>query len=229
MRTGLRWGFVSVAIMLVLFLFYQTHVPYWTLSPAGRELVRLHIIAHSDHPRDQALKLKVRDRIIEQTAALFTACESPREAEQALRDHLNLVQQVSDQALAEAGTLYKSQVELGAYPFPGRTYRDLYLPAGQYRALKIVLGAGNGCNWWCVLFPPLCFVDGASGIEATPVTEKRPASAEESQPVMTGSGWTVEKPAAVEDSGEKVEIRFKVVEIWKRVRPGTLLSLLSKE
>lgn len=222
----LRLTLVCTAFAVALFLLFQAYVPVWAVSPAGRELIRLHIMAHSDHPRDQALKLKVRDAIVEETAPLFSTAATERDAERVLSRHLNQVEEIADRVLMQAGALYQSQAELGTYSFPERRYENMTLPAGRYRALRIVLGDGQGHNWWCVLFPPLCFVNGSSGQEATPVMDVPPGLAEEAQRVMAAGKTKPEEPAAAEN---EVEIRFKVVEVWEKVRPRAraLLSCLS--
>ncbi len=168
----------------------------------------------------------MRDAIVEETAPLFSTAATERDAERVLSRHLNQVEEIADRVLMQAGALYQSQVELGTYSFPERRYENMTLPAGRYRALRIVLGDGQGHNWWCVLFPPLCFVNGSSGREATPVMDVPPGLAEEAQRVMAAGKTKPKEPAAAEN---EVEIRFKVVEVWEKVRPRAraLLSCLS--
>ena len=127
----LRLTLVCTALAVALFLLFQAYVPVWAVSPAGRELIRLHIMAHSDHPRDQALKLKVRDAIVEETAPLFSTAATERDAERVLSRHLNQVEEIADRVLMQAGALYQSQAELGTYSFPEDVYKRQPL-AGSY-------------------------------------------------------------------------------------------------
>lgn len=211
-----RLALVCVSLAVAVFLLCQIYTPALAVSPAGRDLIRLHIIAHSDHPYDQALKLRVRDAICEETAYLFSHATNEKEAEQLLSAHLDQVAEIADRVLTQANAPYRSRVEMGIYSFPERTYEDMTLPAGRYRALKIVLGDGQGRNWWCVLFPPLCFVSGSSGQQATPVNEVPPDMTGETQRVMAAGQ---EKSSEQTLTNDKVEVRFKVIEVWEKVRP----------
>lgn len=212
-----RLALVLTSLVVAMFLLCQFYTPALALSPAGHELIRLHIIAHSDRPDDQALKLKVRDAIIKETAPWFSGAANEKEAEQLLGLHMKQVEAIADQVLVQAQVPYHSRAEMGIYSFPERTYEDMTLPAGRYRALRIVLGDGQGQNWWCVLFPPLCFVSGSSGQQVTPVNEVPPGINEEAQRVMATGQAPPTEPAVAADN--KVEVRFKVVEVWEKVRP----------
>jgi stage II sporulation protein R len=216
---------VLMSLVIAVFMVSKSYTPALAISPAGRDLIRLHIIAHSDHAYDQALKLKVRDAVIAETAHLFEQVATEQEAQQLLGTHLEEVEQVCNRVLAQANAPYRGQAQIGIYSFPERAYEEITLPAGHYRALKIVLGDGQGRNWWCVLFPPLCFVSGSSGQQATPVNEIPPGMNEEVQRVMaTGKIHLPER----ETAAEKVEVRFKVAEVWEKVRPRAQ-ALLSRK
>lgn len=200
-----RTALVVAALAVAAFLTYHAYSPALALSPAGRDLIRLHIIANSDSVQDQALKLKVRDQLLAETGALFSGAKSEEEAEHILATHLTEVEQVANKVLAQAGASYRGRAEVGVYSFPERTYGSLTLPAGRYRALRVVLGRGEGANWWCVLFPPLCFVDASGGPEVAAVTAPAP-----------GTG-----PAP------RFEIRFKLAEVFSRL--GRRVAALSAE
>lgn len=122
-------------------------------------LIRLHILANSDAPADQQVKLQVRDDLLREGERLFRTVQGSREAEEIVQRNLNFFRQVAERRLQAEGFAYQARVEYGIFPFPERTYGRLTLPAGQYTALRVVLGRGAGHNWWCVLFPPLCFLD----------------------------------------------------------------------
>ena len=129
------------------------------------EAIRLRIIANSDSPEDQWLKRKVRDAVTEAVQPWVNSLEDIQEARNVIEDHLPELQKLVNQTIKESGFSYSddAKVELGKVPFPTKMYGQMVYPAGEYEALRITLGAGEGQNWWCVLFPPLCFVDISSG------------------------------------------------------------------
>lgn len=123
-------------------------------------LVRLHIIANSDSDEDQRIKLAVRDRIIEVFSPVFKSAADVDDAERLVRENLHLIEDEAADTVRRAGKAYGAGAVVGRFPFPPRVYGQVALPAGEYRALRVVLGEGEGRNWWCVMFPPLCFLDG---------------------------------------------------------------------
>ena len=124
-----------------------------TVAPGG-EILRLHVIAASDSEADQSAKLAVRDAIL----PLFSEAESYADARAFLLTHGREIQRTAESALEARGLEYGVQLSLGTETFPDRTYGDTMFPAGEYDALCVRLGAAQGHNWWCVLFPPLCIV-----------------------------------------------------------------------
>jgi len=126
-------------------------------------LIRLHIVAHSDGEEDQRLKLRVRDALLARTGR--DLAQQGRDVEGARRILSRSLKEVVDLATDQVrsqGRDYPVKAELGDFPFPERSYGSLVLPAGRYEALRVVIGEGQGSNWWCVLFPPLCVVDGVA-------------------------------------------------------------------
>lgn len=122
-------------------------------------LIRLHVIANSDSKLDQAVKLKVRDRIIELSEPLLIKVEDPKEAGLILTQNLSRIKAVTEAELKHNEAKMAVQVSLKEEFFPERVYPFGVLPAGQYRGLVVKLGKGEGHNWWCVLYPPLCFLN----------------------------------------------------------------------
>ena len=122
-------------------------------------LIRLHVIANSDSPQDQAIKLRVRDKIIQVTEPLLIRVEDPKQAERILSQHVQLLKQTARQELLRNGKDLPVTVKLGKFEFPQRVYPFGVLPAGEYKGLRVILGKGAGKNWWCVLYPPLCLLD----------------------------------------------------------------------
>ncbi len=154
-------------------------------------VLRLHVIANSDSAEDQALKLKVRDKIGSVVSRLAADSESAAETELAVRENIGLITSAARQQVHDEGFDYEVRVETGKYYFPTRYYSEGALPAGEYEAVRVVIGSGEGANWWCVLFPPLCFSE---------------------------SGAYSETPEADEGTRENVNVRFKIVEIFRKAK-----------
>ncbi|MBQ8002006.1 MAG: stage II sporulation protein R [Clostridia bacterium] len=117
-------------------------------------IVRVHIIANSNSPADQAVKIKVRDEVLKAMESFATKEE--------VGANLDLFEQIADSVLGEEGFEYQSRAEMGMFDFPTKHYDGFSLPKGRYNAVRIKLGDAEGDNWWCVLFPPLCMVEGAT-------------------------------------------------------------------
>lgn len=158
---------VSVVLISVSFLVAwrinvneasKTHV-----SAVGSNLIRLHVIANSNDPNDQALKYRVRDQIIITMSDKFSNVHDVNQARKVVRENLGFIRQLAVKEVAESGKDYPVTVKTGDFMFPAKRYQggmyDFTLPAGNYEALRVILGRGEGKNWWCILFPPLCFMD----------------------------------------------------------------------
>lgn len=120
------------------------------------DTLRLHIIANSDSDFDQELKLKVRDRVLEYTGELFAEASGKTEAEALAEYSADDIKAVAEEVIAENGADYSVSVEITNMWFETRSYDGFTLPAGDYDAVRIIIGAGEGHNWWCVMYPPLC-------------------------------------------------------------------------
>ena len=164
------------------------------------KVVRLHILANSDSEEDQALKLQVRDVVLTRAEELLRASDGRGEAEVMLREHLRELTQVAQTAIAENGYGYSVRTELANTVFPTREYEDFSLPAGNYLALRVIIGEGGGKNWWCVVFPPLC----------------SQSSADLAQTAMA-AGLSQSDVALLEEDGGYV-LKFKSIEIWEWLR-----------
>lgn len=156
MRVRIWW--VLILLLIATALIFAAG---WTVRDravvafATGNLLRLHVVANSDSEIDQAVKLKVRDRILAETEKIVTA--RTREEAQALleENRVRLVRAAEDE-LRKHGLSYRVQLEIGRYHFPEKSYPFGVLPGGLYYALRLVLGEGTGENWWCVLYPPVC-------------------------------------------------------------------------
>ncbi len=160
-------------------------------------VLRLHVLANSDSSEDQALKLEVRDRILEETATLFKDCKSKDEAREAVESNLDKIREIAEQTVREAGYEYGVSVSLGEEEYPTKNYEECCFPAGEYLSLRVMIGEAEGENWWCVLFPPLC-IDAAG----------------ESREVFAEVGLTDEQYSFItETDNPKYKVRFKLLEV----------------
>ena len=127
----------------------------------AKGIIRLHVIANSDEEYDQQLKLKVRDTILKKTREKYGDMENAENMRINLESDMEYIKKIAKQVITENGYDYDVNVVLGESYFPRKSYGNITLPEGNYNALKVEIGKAQGQNWWCVLFPPLCFVDEA--------------------------------------------------------------------
>ena len=153
--------FCALTALVVLYILSQSAPP--DLTAASRELVRLHVVADADDDASQALKLEVRDAVLAQTQALLSGCGGADEAYAALSGLLSELERAAADCLTAHGCDLPVRAELGVFDFPDRDYDGVTVPAGRYRALRIVIGSGQGHNWWCVLYPTLCVTPDGAG------------------------------------------------------------------
>ena len=149
--------------------FGNTSVP----SVGSGELLRLHVIANGDSVREQAVKLRVRDAVIRTLANDMETADDAEEAKRLTLMREDEIVAAARSVLREAGEDDTVKVEVGRFAFPLRMYGDLVVPAGEYEAVRIIIGEGKGQNWWCVLFPPLCMVDAAAAVSTDEPNDKQ--------------------------------------------------------
>lgn len=126
-------------------------------SAANDELIRIHVIANSDTAEDQALKLKVRDAMLAELSPRLAGATDVTEAEAVIAEALPQLEAIAGRVIDVQGFAYPVRAELGRFSFPGKSYGDLYLPAGDYKALRVVIGEGQGANFWCLVYPSFCY------------------------------------------------------------------------
>lgn len=157
-----------ILILIILFSIYTFICAYSYVNAVSENLsnsvFRLHVIANSDTQKDQDLKYIVRDKLIEYMNTLSQSCSSKEEVIKISQDNLDDFKQIAENTIREQGYFYPVEVEIGNFEFPTKTYGDISFPAGYYDALRVKIGEAKGKNWWCVMFPPLCFVDVTTGI-----------------------------------------------------------------
>lgn len=190
-------------------LAYNVATPHDAAIPS--QALRLRIIANSDSTADQNTKRAVRDAVVVQVAKLVSGAQTEAQAQQIVTTALPQLRATAARVAAQRGYTYAVTAAVGEQPFPTKLYGNQVYPAGNYRALVITLGQGAGQNWWCVLFPPLCFIDIASG-DAVPNTAgfpDLPPLEILNIPGPTGRAEPVQVRLATLDYGE---------EVWKAVR-----------
>lgn len=183
-------------LMLFLLVGYSTSVN----SNLSQSIVRLHVLANSDTKEDQALKLKVRDAILEHSRNNFTKKDE-------VKSQLDSYKQIAEKVISENGYDYAVEVEYGNFEFPTKEYKNLRLPAGNYDAVRVKIGNAEGQNWWCVMFPPLCFVNGTTDT-AYAEDKLRSSLNKESYDVITSQS---------DDGSLPFEIKFKIVEVYGKI------------
>ena len=167
----------------------------------GRKVIRLHVIANSDSPEDQALKLRVRDRVLARAQEILEQSADRAEAEIRLRESLPELEAIAEETVRANGYDYAVTAELEDTAFPTKEYDGFSLPAGEYLALRILIGEGVGQNWWCVVFPPLCTAASA-GVPETALA----------------AGLTEDQVSLMTEEDGGYQLKFKAVELWERLK-----------
>ncbi len=150
------WGIIILVLIVGVAFPIIQHLFKKQEAFTPNNLIRIHIVANSNTPVDQDIKLKVRDRLVNWLSPQLAASESAQESRVIVAQNLDAIRETACQELKAQHADYGASVALGEYNFPTRRYGEVVLPAGKYQALRVVLGAGDGANWWCVLYPPLC-------------------------------------------------------------------------
>lgn len=207
------------------------------------DAIRLRILANSDSEEDQALKRKVRDAVNAEITNWVADLTSKEAAKQLLKDKQPEIQKIAEKVVMEESSDQTVKVKFGKVDFPTKLYGEFLYPAGEYEAILITLGAGEGANWWCVLFPPLCFLDFSNSVAVSDgfeedkkeedskkkeevVAEKKDKADEESKKAKEDKKAEVkevakdskEDPVYVDEEKESdVEVKFFLVELWDKI------------
>lgn len=169
----------------------------------SNSVFRLHVLANSDSKEDQDLKYKVRDSLLNYMNSICNNCSNKEEAISLVEKNKDMFKQVALDTIHNEGYNYDVNINIGNFDFPTKTYGDISLPAGSYDALRVEIGEAKGQNWWCVMFPPLCFVDVSSGIVP-----------DESKEILN-ENLTDEEFSIVSDTSNKnVKFKFKLLEFF---------------
>ena len=199
---------VSVAFLLLSAYSYVNAVS----NNLADSVFRLHVIANSDSEEDQNLKYKVRDSLIGYMNTLTNDMNTKDEVIKIAGKHIQDFKDIAQNVVKENGYNYEVNVEIGNFSFPTKTYGDISFPSGFYDALKVEIGKAEGQNWWCVMFPPLCFVDVSSGVVSEESKENLEANLGD------------EEYSIISDSEENglTSIKFKIIEFFENI--GTKLA-----
>lgn len=183
-------------------------------STISDKLIRFHVIANSDTVEDQALKLKVRDEVLDYMAPLLKESKSIDESRELIKKNDNVIKEIAKKVIKDKGYTYTVETMLSNENFPVKSYGNITLPQGNYEAYRIIIGNGSGRNWWCVMFPPLCFTDITRGEASYKETE------ENMKKILTEDEYRLVN--ANEASANKIEYRFKIVDtikgLYKRIQ-----------
>lgn len=213
------------AVAIVLSSFSEVKVYGQTggnelVEEINTKLIRFHVIANSDSDEDQKLKLKVRDEIIKYISPKLKDSKNIEESRSILKDNDDEIIEIAKECIKKNGYDYNVNTTLGRENFPVKTYGNITLPQGNYEAYRVLIGKASGQNWWCVMFPPLCFVDITKGQVAYNETEKQ------MKEVLTEDEYEKidnTKVANASTKPKKVEVKFKfkVVEMLDEALKNT--------
>lgn len=173
------------------------------------KIIRFHVIANSDSKEDQELKLTVKNKVVVYMEQLLKEANGVEETRKIIRENMEKIEAAARQALEEEECVYPVHAELTRCYFPVKTYGDITFPDGEYEALRVTIGEAKGKNWWCVMYPKLCFVDSLYTVvpEESKQELRRVLTEEEYRQVLYGEG-------------NKIQIRFKLLEYAKSILKG---------
>lgn len=183
---------------------YQASREQQVQKDIAREIIRFHVIANSDSANDQELKLKVKEKVVLQLQSNLKEAKNIDQARKIIQSQLNKIEGTALKVMEKNGYSYTAHAYLTKATFPIKVYGDMVFPAGEYEALRVELGHAEGKNWWCVMFPTLCYVDGTYSV----VPDK---SKEKLKEVLSKE----EYESLLIENKENVKIDFKILEWWE--------------
>ena len=199
---------VKFVIILIFLLALYTFICAYsyvqaTTDDLSNSVFRLHVIANSDDKEDQDLKYIVRDNLLNYMNEICVNCKSKEEAISIVENNKDKFKQIAIDTIKSKGYSYDVNINIGNFEFPTKKYGDISLPAGNYDALRVEIGEAKGQNWWCVMFPPLCFVDVSSGIVP-----------EDSKELLKENLSEEEFTLISDNSSSEINFKFKLLEIF---------------
>jgi stage II sporulation protein R len=209
-RQKRKYVIKKYALLLLLFYIVFVVIDFSIHTTSAKEItegiskkiIRLHVLANSDDEADQALKLKVKDAVVKEFGNMFASAKNKSDAEKLIEENFDNIRKVALDVIKTEGYDYDVHVYIADCMFPTKVYKDLTFPAGSYEALRIDIGTAEGKNWWCVMYPPLCFVDQTYSVVP-----------EDSKKQLEDLLTTREYESLFTDQSTKITYRFKIVEI----------------
>lgn len=197
---------IILFFLLILYTFIcASNYAYAVSSDISNNVFRLHVIANSDTDEDQNLKYKVRDSLLNYMNTLCDEINSKEEAVSIIENNKNNFKKIALEVIHSEGFDYSVNINIGNFEFPTKNYGDISLPAGMYDALRIEIGTASGQNWWCVMFPSLCFIDITSGVvEDESKTLLKDNLSDESYTIIS------------DNSNGIIKFKFKILEFFNR-------------
>ena len=207
----INFGFIKrFFVVLILFSFFVFISALSYVNAVSEDIsnsvFRLHVIANSDSDEDQELKYQVRDEVLEYMNEISSDCSSKEEVVNLVYEYQDEFKQIAEQVIKDNGYDYTVNIRIGNFDFPTKDYGDISLPAGNYDALRIEIGEAAGQNWWCVMFPPLCFVDVTSGIVP-----------DESKEVIKENLNEEEYDLVSDTESSAIKFKFSLIEFFKGI------------
>ncbi len=202
-------NFKRLLLLLVLLFIYTFICAFSYVHAVSSDIqdsvFRLHIIANSDSAEDQNLKYIVRDKVLEYMNNIYNTTSSKEDVITLVTENIDNIKQIAEETISDNGYDYSVKLDVGNFAFPTKTYGDISFPAGFYDALKIQIGEAKGQNWWCVMFPPLCFVDITSGIVP-----------EESKEIIKDN-LSDEEYEILSEKDDNIKFKFKIIEMFQNI------------
>ena len=195
-----------IILTLLLFLYISICAISYAQNVStdiANSVFRLHVIANSDEEEDQNLKYMVRDNLLNYMNSICKDCTSKQEAISMVEENKETFEEIAAKTIKEQGYSYTVKINIGNFEFPTKNYGDISLPAGYYDALRVEIGQAKGQNWWCVMFPPLCFVDISSGVVP-----------DESKELMEDAMSEEEFALVSNQSDNEIQFKFKLLEFF---------------
>jgi len=201
----------SVAIIIIISIALNTNniSSKASQSDVAGKLIRFHVIANSDDKVDQELKLKVRDSVLEYISPKLIDSKSIEESRKIINNEDKNIKKIAEMIINKNGFNYSVATTLSTEYFPVKTYGNITLPQGKYEAYRILIGSGSGQNWWCVMFPPLCFVDITKGDVSFQKTES------EMKSILSEDEY--ELIDNTKKDNKKIIVKFKIIEFFNEL------------
>ena len=197
-----KWNELEIALLVLLAVCLLTGaMSLRNQDVLQQKMIRLHVVANSDSDRDQTLKLQVRDKVLAFTEQTMRASANREEANNALREALPQIKSMAEDILRENACSDSVEARLEPAEFPLKAYDGFRLPAGEYMALRVLIGEAAGQNWWCVVYPPLCMA-AASDVRETGIA----------------CGMEQEELSLMQEENEAYQVKFRFMELWEQLR-----------